>query len=273
MSEGFSADWLALREPYDATARSPALVDRLAAWRLARGALRVLDLGAGTGANLRRLAPALGGEQSWTLVELDPALITAGTERLAGTGVTWAYRGLDLARDLDRLEAERPDLISASALVDLVAEPWLARLATLRARTGAALHVVLTYDGRIAWNPPDPTDASVAELVNRHQRTDKGFGPALGPEAVPALQRLLAGAEGDLLVERSDWRLGPDDREIQSALLAGYAEAARCISPSLAAEIAAWRNRRARFVADGASRLTVGHLDLLFLPAGQASRA
>ena len=123
-------------------------------------------------------------------------------------------------------------------------------------------------------DPPDPTDAAVAELVNRHQRTDKGFGPALGPDAVPALRRLLADAPGELLVERSDWRLGPGDREIQSALLAGYAEAAASISPSLAAEIAAWRDRRARLVAEGASGLTVGHLDLLFPAAAQpGSRA
>jgi hypothetical protein len=271
MSEGFSAAWLALREPHDAAARSPVLTERLAGWRRTRSALRVLDLGAGAGANLRRLAPALGGEQSWTLVELDPTLITAGTERLVGTGVPWAYCQLDLARDLGRLEAERPGLISASALLDLVTEPWLARLAALRARTDAALHVTMTYDGRIGWDPPDPNDDLVTELVNRHQRTDKGFGPALGPDAVPALRRLLADAPGEVLVERSNWRLGPGDREIKSALLAGYAKAAASISPSLAAEIAAWRGRRARLVAEGASGLTVGHLDLLFLPAAQAS--
>jgi hypothetical protein len=264
---------LALREPYDATARSPALVDRLATWSRGRGALRILDLGAGTGANLRRTAPALGGEQRWALVELDPALIAGGIGRLAGAGAAWSYRRLDLARDLELLEAEEPHLITASALLDLVAEPWLARLAALRARTDAALHVVLTYDGRIGWDPPDPADDLVTELVNRHQRTDKGFGPALGPDAVPALRRLLADAPGDLAVKRSDWLLGPGDREIQSALLAGYAEAATSISPSLAAEIAAWRDRRARLVADGMCSLTVGHLDLLFLPAAQTSRA
>jgi hypothetical protein len=318
VSEGFSAEWLSLREPHDAAARSPIVTDRLAAWRRKQGVLRVLDLGAGTGSNLRCTAPGLGGEQSWTLVEWDAELIAMGQELLrqfargqdastptlpragAGEGVqgsganpapslagggggglgwgrasrlAWTYRRLDLARDLERLEAERPDLISASALLDLVAEPWLARLAALRARADAALHVVLTYDGRIGWDPPDPTDAAVAGLVNRHQRTDKGFGPALGPDAVPALRRLLADAPGELLVARSDWRLCPRDREIQSALLAGYAEAATAISPLVAAEIAAWRDRRARPIADGASRLTVGHLDLLFLPAAQASRA
>ncbi|MGD8498218.1 MAG: class I SAM-dependent methyltransferase, partial [Chromatiales bacterium] len=58
---GFSPDWLALREPLDARARSAALVDRLRA-QAPRGPRRILDLGSGTGSNLRYLAPRLGGE-------------------------------------------------------------------------------------------------------------------------------------------------------------------------------------------------------------------
>jgi Methyltransferase domain len=133
MSEGFAAGWLALREPYDAAARSSELLSRLAAWRAGRGLLRVTDLGAGTGSNLRCAAPSLGGAQDWTLVELDPALIAAGHERLAQAEVGWHYRRLDLARDLERLGAESVDLITASALLDLVGEAWLRRLVAWRA--------------------------------------------------------------------------------------------------------------------------------------------
>jgi hypothetical protein len=264
MSGGFSADWLALREPYDAAACSEALVGRLAAWAGGRERLRILDLGAGTGAQLRRLAPCLGPGQDWTLVELDPALIAAGTADLAAVTVPWRYRRLDLARELEVLAAEPVDLIAASALLDLVAEPWLDRLLALRQATGAALYLALGYDGRIAWEPALPDDTTATDLVNRHQRTDKGFGPALGPEAAPMLHRLLP----DALVATSDWCLGADDRAMQTALLEGYVEAGLAMAaPAGGPAVVAWGERRRRLIAEGCSRLWVGHLDLLFLPA------
>ena len=266
MSEGFSADWLALREPYDAQARSASLLARLAAWRGGHDMLRVVDLGAGTGSNLRVTAAALGGAQDWTLVELDPALIAAGHERLAQAEVAWRYRRLDLAQDLERLGEQPVDLIAASALLDLVDAAWLSRLVAWRAETGAALHIALTFDGRIEWRPPDDGDSVVAGLVLAHQHGDKGFGPALGPNAVAVLRSLLAGVRGELLVDASDWALAAADRAIQAALLDSYAAAAGATAPEQRATTEAWQVRRRRLIAAGRSSLRVGHLDLLFLP-------
>ena len=266
MSGAFATDWLDLREPVDAVARSRGLLDRLAAWRRQRGRLRVVDLGAGTGANLRWSAPTLGGEQDWTLVELDPALIAAGERRLRPAGLSWGYRRLDLAADLERLAAERFDVITASALLDLVSDAWLDRLVALQRQTGAALYLALSYDGRIGWRPEDPDDAAVTAAINRHQRVDKGFGPALGPQAVTTLRALLAGSRGELLLERSDWLLGPADAALQAALLAGYAEAAATVPGLTAGQLARWLERRRLALDAGRSHAVVGHQDLLFLP-------
>lgn len=266
MSETFSAEWLALRADADAAACSPALADRLAAWARSKASVRIVDLGAGTGAHLRRTAPRLRVRQRWDLVERDPALIAAGGVRLARAPVAWRYVALDLARDLDELGSLEPDLITASALLDLVSAAWLERLAELRRRTGAALYVVLTIDGRLQWRPDDPADAACHALVERHQRTDKGFGPALGPEATAALQRLLTPEPGELRLARSDWRLDADASTLQAELLRGYRAAAAAMAPEQAGEIDAWAERRARWIADGRSTLLVGHQDLLFLP-------
>ena len=133
MSEGFSAEWLRLREPYDARARDIELARRLAAWVGDRDSVRIVDLGAGTGANLRWLSgrlPAKG--QDWTLVEHDPALISAGSAQLAGTPVGWRYHQLDLAADLETLAEADADIITASALLDLVSAEWLDRLVAWR---------------------------------------------------------------------------------------------------------------------------------------------
>jgi hypothetical protein len=260
--ERFGAEWLALREPYDTQAVAPDLVRRLAEWVTARPGLRVVDLGAGAGAMLRRIGPILGEGQQWTLAELDPELIMVGQARL-GAGLPPAvYWRLDLARDLEALGATPVNLITASALLDLVSADWLGRLVRLRAQLACALYVALTYDGHIEWEPADPFDTLALNAVNRHQRVNKGFGLALGPGAAPALARMLG--DGTELA-RSDWRLGPGDRAMQRTLIKGYAG----ITDLPAVRV--WAKRRTAYLQARRSTLTVGHLDLLYLPGVPSS--
>ena len=255
--ERFGADWLALREPYDTRAVAPELVRRLAEWVTTRPGLRVVDLGAGAGAMLRRLGPRLGEGQQWTLAELDPELIIMGQARLGEGLPPAAYWRLDLARDLEALGGKRVNLITASAMLDLVSADWLGRLVRLRAELGCALYVELTYDGHIEWEPADPLDALALNAVNQHQRSDKGFGLALGPDAAPVLGQMLgSGTE----LARSDWRLGPDDQAMQRTLIKGYAGVTDL--PALRV----WAKRRMAYLQARRSALTVGHLDLLYLP-------
>jgi hypothetical protein len=266
MSEGFTPTWLDLREPADAKACNPVLTRRLIEWAAARKELRVVDLGAGTGVSLRRLSPRLPPHQRWTLIERERALIEAGRERLGAGTAPHRYRRLDLATDLEAVGEDGADLITASALIDLVGSTWLQRLVRLRARLGAALYVVLSYDGRVLWQPPDEADAACTALVNRHQRGEKGFGPALGPEAALVLHRLLGPYPGELLLGRSDWRLGSGEVPLQEALLRGHVEAASAVAPEAAPEAVAWGARRRAALAAPGAGVQVGHLDLLFLP-------
>ena len=80
---GFSADWLSLREPADLRSRDEELADALRTRFLQRDTVSVVDLGCGTGANLRALAPLLPETQWWTLVDYDPALLLAAKRALA----------------------------------------------------------------------------------------------------------------------------------------------------------------------------------------------
>jgi SAM-dependent methyltransferase len=287
MSE-FGADWLAMREPFDVDARSPGLIGELAAhWRHAE-VIEIVDLGTGTGANVRYLAPRIDGRQRWTVVDRDARLLEAVPSRLAGWAEQRGYRirvrgpdvtvtgdrfeaevhtrELDLAGDLDRVVQEGVHLVTAAALLDLVSEHWLARLARDCRAAGAAVLFALTYDGEATWSPEDPDDARVRDAVNRHQGRDKGFGPALGPTAAGCATTLYRAAGYRVVEARSDWRIGAEAGAMQRAVLAGWRAAAAEIEPEGSGAFAGWAARRAAAIARGASALRVGHLDIAGRP-------
>ncbi|MBI3491471.1 MAG: class I SAM-dependent methyltransferase, partial [Acidobacteria bacterium] len=135
-------------------------------------------------------------------------------------------------------------MVTASALLDLVSESWLRALAERCRANGAAVLFALSYDGRIQCSPEEPEDALVRDLVNRHQRTDKGFGPALGPEATDVAARCFADLGYSIKRESSDWVLTPESRELQKQVIDGWARAAAEVEPLRAKTIEAWRMRR-----------------------------
>jgi hypothetical protein len=107
----------------------------------------------------------------------------------------------------------------------------------------------------------------VLELFNRHQRGDKGFGPALGPSAgLRAVDAFVA--RGYRVASRtSDWHIGPSAAPMQREILAGWLGAAVEIAPARQSTLEAWHRRRVAHLDAGVSTLVVGHVDLLGLRA------
>ena len=202
--------WLALREPADAEARSRDLVEHLGR-ALPRNGRRVIhDLGCGTGSMGRWLAPQLTGPQHWVLHDLDGdllALAAAGVPALTADDapVTVETRHTDLAgmspRDLAGAGA-----ITASALLDLLTEDELGRLARTSAAVGCPILLTLSVTGRVEITPGEPLDPSVAAAFDAHQRR----GRLLGPGAVDFAVEVFRSLGAEVLVRESAWRLGGD---------------------------------------------------------------
>lgn len=266
---GFSANWLALRAAADRRARDPLLLravrQRLAGHEAEGKPLHIVDLGAGTGSTLRLLAPLLPSLQRWTLVDDDAALLASARASLR-TAKQIIVRRLcaDLA-DIRRLPEilHEADLITASALFDLVSENWCRGLLRSSARLRITLYAALTYDGRTVLHPPDPFDGVVRSLFHQHQRGDKGFGPALGPDAPAALVRFAAASGAVVRSARSDWRLGPGDTVLLQLLVSGWAKASREIKPEAAEAINSWMAQRLREIEARRLRARIGHRDVL----------
>jgi hypothetical protein len=255
---GFTAEWLALRETADIKARSADVTETVVRALNILTQVQIVDLGCGTGSNMRYLSHRLRSAQRWTLVDNDLALI----ERARQTATHHVETRVADLRELDPALITGRDLVTAAALLDLVSETWLARLVDQSRRAGAAVLVALNYDGRITCSPADDDDAFVRALVNCHQRTDKGFGPALGPDAPGRAEALLEHAGYDVRRANSDWILGSDRMQLQRELVAGWAAAAIEVSTTDADRIREWERRRLAHLSAGTSRLAVGHQDI-----------
>jgi hypothetical protein len=242
-----SPEWLALRETADAAARSADLAARLA--RQLRAPLVIHDLGGGSGAMGRWLAPRLPGPQRWVVHDRDADLLALA----AAPDVE--VRRTDLAR-LTAADVAGADLVTASALLDLLTADELAGI--LAACAGIPVLFALSVAGRVALTPAEPLDARIAAAFNAHQRRNG----LLGPDAVAAVRAACPG----VLVRPSPWRLGAAEARLAAEWLEGWVAAACEQEPGLAADAAAYRERRLTHAAAGALAVTVDHADLLVLP-------
>lgn len=273
----FAADWLRLREPIDHSSRAVRLESRLLAALPDRAVLSVLDLGSGSGSNLRHLAPRLERPQRWTLLDHDRDLLDQACQsRPELSDLSLVARCLNLSR-IAALDLPRPDLVTASAWLDLVSEDWIdqfaARLETWRVPT----LIVLSVDGRRGFLhrsgevQVDAKDTALQEAFNEHQRVPKGLGRrgALGPGAVRALTDRLS-ENFEVTPAASDWTLPAGSaaaRSLGIELLHGWAESVRDLRSSLdLPSIEPWHNDRKRQIEHGELGLYVGHQDLLALP-------
>jgi SAM-dependent methyltransferase len=275
---GFSPDWLALREPVDHRSRDDALAVRLGAHFDDREAISVVDLGCGTGSNLRGTYRYLPAAQSWTLVDYDARLLAAARETLAGWAeasrvegdglrleqdgkiLSVTFRQADLNAALGQALGAKPDIVTASAFFDLCSPEFIGRLVSAVAERKAVFFTVLTYNGEQEWTPAHAADSRMLRAFTAHQAGDKGFGASAGPAAPAALGATLQSAGYDVHEADTPWRLGASDVKLIKDLADGFAAAVAETGSVPADVIESW----SAITRTGA---VVGHTDTLAIPA------
>lgn len=274
---GFSPEWLDLREAADRRARNAEIANAVAARFALREELTVLDLGAGTGANLRAIATLLPKRQNWVLVDNDRSLTEVATHMLSrwadiarrdgntlhlskdGSDIAVTFIVADLADAWAGLPEAGTHLVTASAFFDLVSEDYIGALARRVSTIGAAFYATLTYNGLERWIPHRPADNQVAANFHSHQMRDKGFGPAAGPLAATTLADAFR-LNGYIVLEgESPWQLDRSDRMLIDELVRGHAIAATEAGGIDAKTIVGWIN----VPRTGA---VVGHTDTFAVP-------
>ncbi len=263
---GFSPDWLAMREGHDLRARNAEVVECVTERFGHLPSMTVVDLGCGTGATRRALAPHLPRPQHWHLIDNDLSLLARAGAMPSPAGCTTRTIPVDLVHDLEVALDGAPDLITCSALLDLVSREWLERLATECAARHLPLYAALTYNCAVALEPFDKNDPDIVAAVNHHQLGDKGFGPALGPSAAEALIDLSNSVGYDTISGPADWLIRPEDSDMQRAVVTQWARAAQDMKALPIAAIASWLARRIAVIDAGDLTIRVGHTDVFAVP-------
>lgn len=278
----FENEWLDIREPVDARSRSSRLADAAGDWlaRYAPNPVPILDLGAGSGANLRYLAPRWAMPQCWTLIDHDAELLSraAGntTHHAPDASIEVTTRTSDLTDALGDLPAG--GLVTAAALFDLVTADWVETLSRACRTADCAVLFALSVDDQVrvidnASSSPDMAavtrDRDVLARVAAHQKSDKGMGRALGPEAPAKLRESLTAAGYHVFSAVTPWRIDSDDAALGSAAINEWAAAATAEAPATRAENETWAAHRRADLTAGRCTLEIGHQDVLGLPIEQ----
>jgi SAM-dependent methyltransferase len=264
-----SRRWLALREPADAAARSRELAEHLGRVLPSTGCKVIHDLGCGTGAMGRWLAPRLPGPQHWILHDRDANLLELAAAEAPGSAADGATVTIEARRsDIARLapnDLADTTLITASALLDMLTAEELASLVTVCASARCPLLLTLSVVGRVDLIPPDPLDGRVAAAFDAHQRRTTERGRLLGPDAVTLAVQELDRLGAEVFVRPSPWRLGAPEAELAAEWFIGWVCAAREQQAQLTAQTDGYRRRRVAQAEAGLLAVRVEHADVLAL--------
>jgi predicted RNA methylase len=228
------------------------------------------DLGGGTGAMGRWLAPLLPGPQHWVVHDRDADLLEVAAGQLPGPAadgatVTAEAKHCDITR-LHRGDLAGASLITASALLDLLTEDELVGLVAVSAGAGCPILLTLSVVGRVRITPSDPLDRRVAAAFDAHQRRTTERGRLLGPDAVALVAERFGRRGAVVLARPSPWRLGAFQADLAAEWFSGWVAAACEQQAELAAETELYTRRRLAQASAGRLAVTVDHADLLVLP-------
>ena len=258
--ERFSAAWLTLREPYDRRARNPRA--RCGGCRVRIGEPRC---GGRSGLrhrlDLARARPRLPARQNWRAGRQRPR---PAARSAAAHGLRRYQREHDPGRSQPRSRngARRPvDLVTTSALLDLVSDEWLERFVVETAARRLPVYAALSYDGRIEMTPADPLDAAMSPPSMRISAPTRDSDRRSDPGAAAAIAmfeaRRLFGRAGRVRLGVRDRRSRDPDRAAAGLGRCGARNRDRCriaevdrladataMQPSTGALIDARRSRR-----------------------------
>jgi len=271
-----NSEWLALREPEDAVARSLDLA-RAAAALITEGPVVVHDLGSGTGSMMRWLAPLLPGPQTWFLHDWSTLLTAQAIARARPSdrdnAEISAFGRTGNLVDLSADDLAGASLVTASALLDVLTSPEIHTIVGACIAAKAPALFSLSVTGGVHFDPPDERDAAFENAFNAHQLRDAQGRRQLGRYAAPIACGLFAEAGWQVRQTTTRWRLDHHQPGLLGEWFCGWVDAAVEQDPQLCNDVDRYRADRLAQIGlgergglRGLSAL-VDHVDVLAWPS------
>jgi hypothetical protein len=225
--------------------------------------VQIIDLGAGTGANQRWLAPRLPIRQRWLHLDHNP-VISRSLPLAAETEIV--DESVEALGELLTRSSGDRQLVSCSALLDVLTTEQIQAVCRAVIDNRVPAFFSLTVTGRLRLSPADAHDQLLLAAFNDHQcRAGRA-----GPEATTLTVNLLRAAEFAVTTQKTPWRLTAEsglafvDQMLEERLAAAVAQ-----DPALARTAKAWFELRRAQLAAGLLRIELDHCDILGLPGGR----
>jgi len=174
MDNTFSKSWINMRVEYDEASRSSVLVDHLN--KLSKKhEIDLIDFCCGTGSFLMWALNKNISFQNCILVDHDIKLLKSIKSNLR-THLKSKYTIQSNTNNLDLL-----------------------------IKKNNILYFSLCFNGLVKWTPTNTFDKYILTFFNNHQRSDKGFGNALGYKSIESLRKKAGKLNLNIRVADSPW--------------------------------------------------------------------
>ncbi|MDZ8261028.1 hypothetical protein [Nostoc sp. ChiQUE01b] len=278
------AQWLELRIAYDAKARNLNVETSCQEYLQKHKHLKILDLGAGTGANCRYYFSKISQEQEWFLVEQNQELLEIAFDRL----IVWAqengyesqlqnsilvlknqfhqitiHKIVGSILDLENLiDLNTFDLAIANAVFDLFSENQFQTLLECLKKYQLPLLATINYTG-MNFIPQTDNDSCFIKYYHQHMQRHQYFGRGMGPNCGSSMWEAMNRIGMKVLQGESSWKISNNDPVLIELILGFMEESIPEIieEATLQDELNTWLLKKQEMIAQNKLSCNVAHLD------------
>ena len=282
--------WLAHRFAYDAQARHPEIEHKfLAFFEQHQTALKAVDVGSGTGANVRYYFDRIPHAQEWTLIEQSSGLLDECRRTLVAFAqehdYDWQSQGnIFLLTDAEKtatitlvqgsiahieqlIDLTQTDVVTANAVFDLLSFEQFDTLVSTLAKHDVCLLATLNYY-ETSLLPFSEQDHRFIGWYHMHMKRPQPMGIAMGPDCSEEMLDLLAQHHMMIEQESSQWHLKRCDITMHRYLLhfVEHAVAELSLSSEEQRDFATWLVDKKELCRRRELEIIIDHSDIFAYP-------